>query len=188
VQPEPDRISALIVRAAGNPEGVVPSLREVVRSVHPRLLIDVRTLREEIARDIARERMVAVTSAFFGALALLLVAVGIFGVASATVAQRTNELGIRLALGATRASVIRESLHDTMRVFAGGLGAGVVAAVVGVQLMGAFIADLLFGLTATDAVNIAAAAVVIVVVAAVACILPARHATRIDPLSAIRQE
>ena len=92
-------------------------------------------MREEIARDMTRERLVAVTSGFFGLLALLLVAIGIFGVASSTVAQRTNELGIRLALGATRWSVIRESLRDTMVVFAVGLVVGVLAAVVGLQLI-----------------------------------------------------
>jgi ABC-type antimicrobial peptide transport system permease subunit len=93
-----------------------------------------------------------------------------------------------MALGAGRWSVIRESLRDTMLVFGAGLTAGIIAAIGAVRLTASFISDLLFGLTATDAANIVGAVVVMVGVALAACILPARHATRIDPLTAIRHE
>jgi putative ABC transport system permease protein len=119
---------------------------------------------------------------------LLLVSIGIFGVASFTVAQRTSELGIRTALGASRWSVIRESLRDTMQVFGTGLTAGIILAIVVVRLTASFISDLLFGLTAADVANIVAAVLVMVAVALAACILPARRATRIDVLTAIRNE
>jgi putative ABC transport system permease protein len=132
--------------------------------------------------------MVAATSAFFSLLGLLLVSIGIFGVASHTVAHRTNELGIRMALGAGRWSVIRESLQDTLVVFGAGLIGGVVVAVVAVRLTASAISDLLFGLTASDAANIAGSALLMVAVALAACVLPARRATRIDPLAAIRHE
>jgi hypothetical protein len=99
-----------------------------------------------------------------------------------------TELGIRMALGAGRGSVIRESLRDTMLVFGAGLAAGIVAAVAAVRLTASFISDLLFGLTAADAANVVGAIFVMVVVAVAACILPARRATRIDPLAAIRHE
>jgi hypothetical protein len=185
---EPDRIGALEVRAAGDPAAIVGAVREEVQRVHPRLVVEIRTMRQEIARNIARERMVAATSAFFSLLGLLLVSIGIFGVASYTVAQRTNELGIRTALGASRWSVIRESLRDTMQVFGAGLAAGIIAAIVAVRLTASFISDLLFGLTAADVANIVGAVLLMVAVALAACILPARRATRIDVLTAIRDE
>jgi predicted permease len=185
---EPDRIGALEVRTAGDAAALTRAVREEVQRVHPRLLVDIRTMRQEIDRNIAKERMVAATSAFFSLLGLVLVSIGIFGVASYTVAQRTNELGIRTALGANRWSVIRESLRDTMHVFAAGLAAGIIAALAAVRLTASFISDLLFGLTAADVVNIVGAVLLMVAVALAACILPARRATRIDVLTAIRDE
>jgi predicted permease len=185
---EPDRISALEVRTLGDPGVIAAAIRTEIRRVHPRLFVDIRTMREEIERDIARERMVATTSGFFSALGLLLASIGIFGVASYTVAQRTTELGIRMALGASRWTVVRESLRDTMWVFCAGLTGGLIAAILAVRVTASVIADLLFGLTATDVLNIGAAVILMIVVALAACILPARRATRIDPISAIRCE
>jgi predicted permease len=185
---EPDRFNALEVRIEGDPDAIAGAVGAVVRGVNPRLLIGIKSMPRQIDEDIAKERMVAATSACFSLLGLLLVSIGVFGVASSTVAQRTNELGIRMALGAGRWSVIRESLRDTMLVFGAGLTAGIIAAIGAVRLTASFISDLLFGLTATDAANIVGAVVVMVGVALAACILPARHATRIDPLTAIRHE
>lgn len=183
-----DRVNALEVRTAGDAAAIAASIRAEIRRLNPRLFIGVRTMRHQIEESIATERMAAGVSAFFSLLGLLLASIGIFGVASHTVAQRTNELGIRMALGADRWSLIRESLRDTMLVSAAGLGVGIIAAVVTVQILSGFISELLFGLTPTDAMNIAASVLVIVVVALSACILPARRATRIDPLIAIRHE
>ncbi len=185
---EPDRVSALEVRTVGDPGPIAAAIRTEIRRVHPRLFVDIRTMREEIDRDIARERMVATTSGFFSVLGLLLASIGIFGVASYTVAQRTTELGIRMALGAGRWTVIRESLRDTMWVFCAGLTGGVIAAIAAVRVTASIIADLLFGLTATDVMNIAGAVILMTLVALAACVLPARRATRIDPLTAIRCE
>jgi ABC-type lipoprotein release transport system permease subunit len=185
---EPDRINALEVRTTGDPKAVAHAVQEEIRRVNPRLFVAINTVRQEIDRNIAKERMVAAISAFFGLLGLLLASIGIFGVASSTVAQRTTELGIRMALGAGRWSVIRTSLRETMLVFGAGLAAGIVAAVAAVRLTASFIAELLFGLTATDAVNIVGAVFLIAAVVLAACILPAHRATRIDPLTAIRHE
>jgi predicted permease len=185
---EPDRISALEVRTVGDPGPIAAAIGAEIRRVHPRLFVDIRTMREEIDRDIARERMVATTSGFFSVLGLLLASIGIFGVASYTVAQRTTELGIRMALGAGRWTVIRESLRDTLWVFCAGLTGGLIAAIAAVRVTSSIIADLLFGLTATDVMNIVGAVVLLTIVAVAACILPARRATRIDPLTAIRCE
>jgi putative ABC transport system permease protein len=185
---EPDSVGALEVRTVGDPTAIARAMRGEIQRVNPRLLVDIRTMRQEIDRNIAKERMVATTSAFFGLLGLVLVSIGIFGVASYTVAQRTRELGIRMVLGATRRSVVRESLRDTIVVFGAGLAGGVMAAIVAMRLTASFISDLLFGLTATDATNIVAAMLLVVGVAVAACILPARRATRIDLLTAIRHE
>jgi predicted permease len=185
---EPDRVNALEVRTAGNPEATVPAIREAIRGINPKLLVGIRTMREDIDQDIAKERMVAALSAFFSFLGLLLASIGIFGVASYTVAQRTKELAIRRALGADRWSVIRESLRETMVVFGLGLVAGTLAAVAAVRFTASVIADLLFGLTATDAANIAVAVAVMVTVALAACVLPAHRATTIDPLAGLREE
>ena len=185
---EPDRINSLLVRTTGQSPATIASIRDAVRAVNPRLFLEVRTLRQEMERDLARERMVAATSTFFSVLGLLLAMIGIFGVASYTVAQRTNELGIRMALGAGRGRVVIESLRETMVVFAAGLAVGVVAAVLAVRVAASMISELLFGLTPTDGLTIAGAGLAMVAVAALACVLPARHATRIDPLAAIRHE
>jgi predicted permease len=179
---------ALVVRTAGQSAAIAPAIRGAVQSVHPQLFVEMSTVGEAVSRNIAKERMVAAISGFFGLLGLSLACMGMFGVASSTVTQRSNELGIRMALGADRWSVIRESLKDTMMVFCAGLAAGVVAASVAVRVSARLIADLLFGVTATDTANIMTAVLLMVVVALAACILPARRATRIDPLTAIRHE
>jgi predicted permease len=185
---EPDRVNSVLVRVAGDPDTIAPAIRDAVQRVNPRLFVGIRTMREDINRDIARERMVAAISSFFSVLGLLLASIGIFGVASYSVAQRTKELAIRRALGAGRWSVIRESLRETSVVFGLGLVAGTVAAVALVRLTASAIADLLFGLTATDAANIAGSLAVMVTVALAACVLPAHRATTIDPLTGLREE
>ena len=185
---EPDRVNSLQVRTVSEPEAIVPAIREAIQRINPKLLVGIRTMREDIDRDIAKERMVAALSAFFSFLGLLLASIGIFGVASYTVAQRTKELAIRRALGADRWSVIRESLRETMVVFGLGLVAGTLAAVAAARFTASVIADLLFGLTATDVANIALAVAVMVTVALAACVLPAHRATTIDPLAGLREE
>jgi len=183
-----NRLDALEVRIAGHVEAVAPRIRDEILRVNPRLFVAVNPMRREIERTIASERLVAAVSGFFGGLGLLLASIGIFGIAASSVAQRTTELGIRMALGADRWAVIRESMRDTTMVFGVGLAAGVAAALVGVRASAHLISDLLFGLTAVDAANIAAAGLLMITVALVACFLPARRATRIDPLAAIRHE
>ncbi len=185
---EPDRVNALEVRTAGDPAAIVPAIRAAVTGVNARLLVRIDTMREEMERDIAKERMVAAISAFFSLLGLLLASIGIFGVASYTVALRTKELAIRRALGADRWSVIREALRETTAVFGLGLLLGTLAAIAAVRMTASVISDLLFGLTATNAANIAAAVAVMVTVALTACLLPAHRATTIDPLAGIREE
>jgi predicted permease len=186
--PDPDRFNALEVRTAGDVDAVARSVQAQIRDINPRLLIGVRTMRQEMARSVARERLVATTSAAFSLLGVLLASIGIFGVAAATVAQRTTELGIRMALGAGRWAVVREALSETLSVFAAGLAAGLVLAAIAVRATATVVGDLLFGVTATDTATVAGAAVVMLLVAAAACLLPARRAVSIDPLAAIRDQ
>ena len=184
---DPDRFSALEVRAAGEVDAVAHAVQAAIRDINPRLVIGVRTMRQEMQRSVASERLVAALSSVFGLLGLLLAAVGLFGVAAATVAQRTSELGIRMALGASRWAVIREALRDTLQVVVAGLAAGIIVAAIVVRLAAAQVADLLYGLGAADTATVVGAAVVMLLVAAAACLLPARRAVGIDPLAAIRE-
>jgi putative ABC transport system permease protein len=184
---EQNRMSALEARTSGDPAAVARAVQQEVRRVNPRLLLSVGNMQDVIGRSMAQERMVA-AGAFFGALGLVLAGIGLFGVASFTVAQRTSEFGIRIALGASRWDVIRESLRDTTLVFALGLIAGGAAALAGARLAAGMISGLLFGLTATDWASIAGAGVLMFAVALAACAVPALGAARVDPLQAIRYE
>ncbi len=183
-----DRVSALLLRTSGDPSQTAREAQEMVRRVNPRLLMVARTMDEVLGRTMARERMAAAASAFFGALALALAGIGLFSVAAFSVARKTNELGIRIALGAGRWDVIREALRETAAVFGVGLGLGAVAAAVGARLAGGWVAGLLFGLNAADTANLIAACVAILLGAVAACLVPAIRATGVDPLHAIRYE
>ena len=184
----PHPAGALVVRTARDTKLMVPTIRDAIQTVNPRLLLGIDTVGDVMNKNIAKERMVAAISGFFGLLGLSLACMGVFGVASNAVAQRTRELGIRRALGAGRWAVIRESLRETLVVVAVGLAGGAVAAFIIVRLTASVIADLLFGLTATDTANLVAATAVMVVVALAACTVPALRATRIDPVAVIRDE
>jgi predicted permease len=181
-------MSVVLVRAAVDPETVMRPIQEAVMGVNPRLLVSVRTVDEVVGRSIARERLVAMTSAFFGVLGLALTGIGLFGVAAFAVARRTSELGLRIALGATPWGVIRESLRETMRVFVWGLVAGSVGAFLAARLAGRFISGLLFGLEPADWTNVAGAVLLMLSIAVAACVVPALRASRTDPLRAIKYE
>jgi putative ABC transport system permease protein len=181
---------AVIVRTTSSidPESLFRPIEQVVRRVNPRLFVAARTADEALNRSIARERMLATTSGFFGIAGLVLAAIGLFGVATSAVAHRTRELGLRLALGASRWTVIREALRGTTFVFAGGLAAGIAAVSVASRAVEHVVADLLVGLEATDWVVVGAATGAMLIVAALAAILPALRAAHVDPLTAIRSE
>jgi predicted permease len=160
----------------------------VVKDVNPLLFSGISTLGEVTGRSIAKERMVATLSGFFGLLGLGLAAMGIFGIASSAVAQRTKELGIRRALGAGQGSLVLGVLRETLVVSGIGVVLGALAAAGAARVASSLVADLLFGLSATDVVNLIDASLVMVAAAVVACAIPALRATRIDTLLCLRED
>jgi predicted permease len=180
---------ALYVRTASDATSVLPQIRQAVQDIDRNLpLFQVRTLTEEIAAVLIQERMIAMLSTVFSTLALTLASVGLYGLMAFSVVQRTAEMGIRIALGARRADVIRAVMRDALMMVAAGLAIGIPAALLAGRVASNRIDGLLFGLHATDPVTIAAAATLLVLVAASAGYLPARRASRVDPMVALRSE
>jgi predicted permease len=173
------------LRYTGNSATVVAAVRQAIHDVDPRLPIsDVMTLDEQVTRSITNQRLVAQLSAFFGLLAVLLSCIGIYGLMSYMVMRRTNEIGIRMALGADRFHVRRQVMREVLVLVAAGIAIGVPVTLVSDRV----IASMLFGLRATDAVSLFAALGLLSSVAAIAGYLPARRASLIDPMVALRHE
>jgi predicted permease len=160
------------------------ALLNAIAGVHKEIAVEFKTLDEDLGAAVMQERLVASLSAFFGGLALLLAALGLYGVMSYSVTRRRNEIGIRMALGAEPQRVIGLVLRHVALITAAGLVVGVVAAV----STGRFINTLLFNLAAYDRTMIAVTAVTLAAAAAVAGYLPAQRAARIDPMQALREE
>ena len=173
------------VRTAGDPSAMVTTIRETVRQVDPDVpLMDVATQVEQLEKRLAQERVIAQAYAMFGALAMLIASIGIFGLMSYNVSRRTNEIGVRMALGAQTRDVLRLVLVESMILVVVGVAIGLVTSLAA----GRLVASMLFGLAPTDAATIAVAMAVMLGVAAVAGYLPARRAARVDPLVALRYE
>ena len=178
--------SAVIeVRTAGDPASVTAGVREAVRQIEPNLpMMDVSTQLEQVERRFAQEKIFAQAYTLFGGLALLVASIGLFGLMSYAVSRRTNEIGIRMALGAQRGAVMRQVLVESMVLVAIGVAIGVA----GSLGAGRFVSTLLFGLAPTDAMTIVAATAVMIAVSALAGFLPARRASRVDPMVALRYD
>jgi predicted permease len=173
------------IRTVADPESLLPIVRRKVRDINEALPItSASALSTLVDRSITRERMIARVSAFFGALALLLAAIGLYGVLSYSTARRTREIGIRMALGAPGGRIRSGILRETMTLVAIGLAIGIPAALGCSRL----VRTALFGLEPTDPVTLAASVLVVVSVALVAGYLPARRASRVSPLAALRCE
>ena len=173
---------ALVVRTAAGHPSVLPALEEAIWSVDPQVPITgVATLEELVRRSLADSRLLTALFSLFGALALMLGAIGIFGITWYSVAQRSREYGIRLALGATSADVVLATLARALRPVVVGLGIGVLAAVGLTRLLGSF----LFRVAPTDPLVFGAVFVLLGACATLAAWLPARRATRVDPMIAL---
>jgi len=165
--------------------GVASAIRAAVQQVDTELpLIGMRTERQRIGETIGKPRAFALLTTVAAALALLLACVGLYGIASYDAARRTNEIGIRMALGARRSDVLRLVMRQTIIVVTIGAAIGLAAALAASRLIRA----LLFGVTPTDPAALASAVAVLVAVAVVAAYLPARRAVRLDPTEALRYE
>lgn len=174
-----------VVRFAGAPEAIVPQVRQAIKQVNRNLPVDeVVSLSEFIGRSLTQQRLVAQLASFFGLLALLLACVGLYGVTSYDVARRTNELGIRLALGAQKADLLKLILRHGMGLVIIGIGSGLVAA----MSLSSLVSNQLYGVPANDPLTLCGMVLLLVSVAFLACWIPARRATQVDRLVALRQE
>jgi predicted permease len=179
------RAQNVVLRTAGDPMALTETVRTAMREVDPTLPIQrFTTQTDQIANRFAQERLFATAYTAFGALALVLACIGLFGLMSYNVARRTNEIGIRMALGAQRATVVAMVMKESL--FLVGIG---VAIGFGASLWaGRFVQSVLYGLSATDALTITGAVLLIVVVSALAGYVPARRASKVDPMVALHQQ
>jgi predicted permease len=179
----------LHVRASQSSAEILPSVRAAVQAIERDVpMSTVRTLGDEVDAALVRERLVATLSGLFGLVALALICLGLYGLMAFTVSRRTSEIGIRMALGASRSSVHWLVERQALAIVIAGLAIGVPAAWVAGRLATRQLASLLYQVTATDPATIAAAIGVLVLVAMAAASLPARRAARIDPAIALRSE
>jgi predicted permease len=173
------------IRTSTQAEALVPTVRQVVASFDENLpLFEVRTQTETIDRLLFNERLVAQLSCVFGALALILACIGLYGLLSYEVGRRTREIGIRMALGAQRADVLKMILRYGIKLAVGGVGIGLVLSLV----LTRFLAHLLYGVKAADPLTFAVVAVVLIGVALLAGYIPAGLAMNADPMVALRYE
>ena len=165
----------------------VALLRQQTRALNARIPLVADSFGEQVARTVLSDRMTAILAAFFGALALLLACVGLYGILSYNVVRRTSEIGMRMALGAQASSVIRMIVREALLFAGAGAAIGIPAALVCSRWM-VSLSTLLFGIRPTDPWNIAAMTMLLLVLAALAGYLPACRAARIDPVKALREE
>jgi len=174
-----------IVRTSMPPEAITPSLRAAIQKIDKDLpMIDIRTQQEQIDSTTQQERVFASLTVGFGILALALACVGIYGIMAYTITQRTNEIGIRLALGAqrpsVRAMVLRESAWLTV--------VGIVVGLASALALGRLVKSMLYGLSPNDPISLTAAGLLLLAVALTASWIPAARASRIEPMEALRHD
>ena len=173
------------VRASGDPSALAAAARREVLAVDPEQPVaNMKTMSERLAESVAERRFNMTLLGLFACVALLLACVGIYGVMSYAVARRTHEIGIRVALGAQARDVLRLVLGQGMWLALAGVAAGLAGALAATRVM----ASLLYGVSATDPLTFAGVSVLLTAAAALACVVPARRATRVDPMVALRYE
>ena len=181
----PQGTVSLVIRTDATGHAILPAIRAAVREIEPTLPIpDLRPLGDWIAESAAAPRLTTTLAGAFAGAALFLTVVGIYGVMSYAVSQRTQEIGVRVALGARRISVIRLVLRSGMTWASG----GIVLGLIGAWSISRVVSSLLFDVSATDPVTFALTALALTVVAVLACTMPALRATRIDPVIALRAD
>jgi predicted permease len=179
------RSMSIVVRTPLDPAAIASAVRGQLSAMDPTLpLYEIKTMDEQLQQSTAQRRFNMTLLVAFGLLALLLAGIGTYGVLAYSVGQRTPEIGVRLALGAHRRDILKMVIGDGLRLAAFGLGIGLIAALIATR----FMSTLLFGVGAFDAATFAVAAVVLTAIAMLAAYVPARRATRVDPMVALRNE
>jgi ABC-type antimicrobial peptide transport system permease subunit len=182
-----DRLNrlTLALRTNNDPAALIPPVRRQIDALDPNILIsEVMTMRQQVDATLVQERLLSTLSAFFGILALMLSAIGLYGTLSHMVIQRTDEIGIRVALGADRGALIWMILRRSLAVVFAGIAVGLPVALLAARPVQA----LLYGLRPTDFGTIILGTVVLLAAALAASYLPARRASQIDPIIALRYE
>jgi predicted permease len=184
-RPREGEARIMLLRSFADPASTTTAIQRTVHELDPQVqVVNLRTMNEVVDRSLMQERFVAQLGSFFSLFALLLASIGLYGVMSYATARRTREIGIRMALGARAADVIRLVLRETMLLVGVGVVIGLGAAFTATRL----VASLLFGLSPADPLTIALAVLLMLMVAALAGYLPARRAARVDPMEALRYE
>jgi predicted permease len=182
---QPSGSTYLVARASSAPESLANAITREIHAVVPSAPVyGVRTMADRLRDSLARQRFSTIMLGAFALFALILATVGVYGVISYLVSQGTHDIGIRIALGAPRTGILRLIVRQGMELAGMGIAAGLIGAVLLTRLM----SSLLFGVSATDALTFTAVAVVLAAVALLASFIPARRATRLDPLAALRDE
>jgi ABC-type antimicrobial peptide transport system permease subunit len=180
-----DGFNDLVVRCQGSPKALIGDIREAIRQEDPRLAIsDVMTLGEKVDQSLGEEKLLAKLAGFFALTALLLASIGLYGVMAYRVARRTNEIGIRLALGAKPVDVLRGILQEAVLLVA----AGFLVAIPAALACGRIVANQLYGVPPNDPLTISAVALLLLLTALAASFIPARRASKVDPIVALRYE
>jgi putative ABC transport system permease protein len=175
----------VVVRADGSPEALLPNIRQRIAKMDASLaLANVNTMEQWLSNSAAQPRLNTVLLTTFAVVALVIAAIGIYGVLAYSVNQRTREIGLRMALGATPARVLNLIVHEGMKMVL----AGVVIGLVGGLALGKTVSSLVFGVPVHDPVTFVVVAALLTVIALAACIIPARRAARVDPMVALREE
>ncbi|MEJ7809819.1 MAG: ABC transporter permease [Gemmatimonadaceae bacterium] len=181
----PSRTMTLVIRATADPAGLAPAVRREIGALDPEVaLFNVLTLEQALERSVWQPRLYTALLGIFAAVALVLAAIGLYGVVSYTVARRTHEIGLRMALGAQRRDVVRLVVGEGARLVAIGIAVGLAGALAVLRVLRA----VLFGVSTTDPATFATVSVTLAAAALLASYIPARRAARVDPLVAMRSE
>ena len=175
----------LLIRTWGDPSSIASAVRGEITAINPQVPVSsITTMKEVVSASVANQRFGAILFTLFGFVALLLAASGIYGVISSGVAQRTHEIGVRAALGAPRREILRLILFEGAKLTLLGVAIGAIAALSLTRLM----RGLLFEVSPIDPLTFASVALLLILVALLACYIPARRATLVDPMTALRYE
>jgi ABC-type antimicrobial peptide transport system permease subunit len=178
-------VSAIELHVVGRPQNIEPAVRQSLAGIDPNLtVLKVVTFGEQVARNFNQDRLIARLAELFGLLALVLACIGLYGVTAYAVVRRTNEIGIRMAMGAERTSILAWVMRSALRQVALGMVIGIPVAMAG----GRVLADQLYGVKSYDPGMLGLAAAVFIVCALVAAAIPARRASGVDPLVALHYE